>query len=164
MMAAMGLVLKAIQSITEAAMESATAFREFEIRMAEVSTIVTSDLESMTLSLTAGVRELSLTYGKEAGDLAKGLYDILSAAVPVEDSLNLLNIAAKAASAGLTEVQTSVDVLTSVMNAYGYTTAQMANVSDIMFQSVIRGKFRYEDLAKSLGYVTPIAAQAGGNF
>jgi len=131
--------------------------------MAEVSTIVQNTEKHMT-GLEMGVRALSKAYGKSTSDLSRGLYDILSAAVPVEDSLNLLNIAAKAATAGLTDVETSVSVLTSVMNAYGYTAAQMAQKSDVMFQAVIRGKFRYEDLASALGYVTPIAAQAGVTF
>ena len=164
MAAALGVVFKAYQKVTEAIQNSNVAFREFQVRMAEVSTIVSTDLTSNMQNLSAGVREMSLQYGKSANDLARGLYDILSAAVPVEDSLNMLNIAAKAATAGLTDVSTSVDVLTSVMNAYGYSVAQMANVSDIMFQAVIRGKFRYEDLANALGYVTPIAAQAGISF
>ena len=164
MAAVLGVLFKAFQSITEAIQNSSTAFRNFQVRMAEVSTIVSSDLENTMLGLSAGVRAMSLEYGKSADDLARGLYDILSAAVPVEDSLNLLNTAAKAATAGLTDVSTSVDVLTSVMNAYGYSAAQMANVSDVMFQAVIRGKFRYEDLANALGYVTPIAAQAGVSF
>jgi len=164
MRAAMQGIAMVFQQIKQTVLESATAFREFELRMAEVSTIISSDLVSTTQELSAGVRALSLKYGKSANDLAKGLYDILSAAVPVEDSLNLLNIAAKAATAGLTDVSTSVDVLTSVMNAYGYSAAQMANVSDIMFKAVVRGKFHYEDLASALGYVTPIAAQAGVSF
>jgi len=162
--ATMQLIMMAFQQIKKTVSESATAFREFELSMAEVSTIVSSDLVNTTQELSAGVRALSLEYGKSATDLADGLYSILSAAVPVEDSLNLLNTAAKAATAGLTDVSTSVDVLTSVMNAYGYSAAQMANVSDVMFQAVIRGKFRYEDLANALGYVTPIAAQAGISF
>jgi len=70
----------------------------------------------------------------------------------------------KAAVAGLADVSTSVDVMTSVLNAYGKTVEQMVHVSDVMFQAIIRGKFRYEDLANALGYVTPIAAQVGVSF
>ena len=161
--AALGLLYKMIGEIKEAILSSAVAFRKFELAMAEVSTIV-QDTEGWMDTLNHGVRAMSMQFGKSAEDLSRGLYDILSAAVPVKDSLELLQIATKAAAAGLTTVEKSVDVLTSVMNAYGKTVAQMHQVSDVMFKSVIRGKFRFEDLANSLGYVTPIAAQVGISF
>lgn len=161
--AAMGALYKTINAVKEAIINAAVAFRKFEIRMAEVSTIVADTNEWMD-TLNHGVRAMSMQFGKSSEDLARGLYDILSAAVPVKDSLELLQVATKAAAAGLTTVEKSVDVLTSVMNAYGKTVAQMYQVSDVMFKSVIRGKFRFEDLASSLGYVTPIAAQVGISF
>ena len=162
-MVVIGGAIKLFQAVKEAILSSAKAFRVFELAMAEVSTIV-QDTEAWMDTLNHGVRAMSMQFGKSAEDLSRGLYDILSAAVPVKDSLELLQIATKAAAAGLTTVEKSVDVLTSVMNAYGKTVAQMYQVSDVMFKSVIRGKFRFEDLASSLGYVTPIAAQVGISF
>ena len=162
-MVVIGGAIKLYQALKEAILSSAKAFRVFELAMAEVSTIV-QDTEGWMNTLNHGVRAMSMQFGKSAEDLSRGLYDILSAAVPVKDSLELLQIATKAAAAGLTTVEKSVDVLTSVMNAYGKTVAQMYQVSDVMFKSVIRGKFRFEDLANSLGYVTPIAAQVGISF
>jgi len=138
-------------------------FRDFELRMAEVSTILTDTIDTLP-ALEAGVISLSVTWGKNARDLANGLYDILSAAVDAEDSIRLLNTATKASIAGLTDVSTSVDVFTSILNAYGMEVSQAAQVSDVLFQTVIRGKLRFEDLASAMGYVTPIAANAGVAF
>lgn len=168
--AAIGIAYKAFQKLSETISQALKGFREFQVRMAEVSTIIDisgtklGSFEQTMFNLAQGVRVMSMQYGKSAEDLSRGLYDILSAAVPAEHALNLLNIATKAAVAGLTDVSTSVDVMTSVMNAYGYSVSQMAEVSDIMFKAVVRGKFRYEDLASALGYITPIAAQAGVSF
>lgn len=139
-------------------------FREFENRIAEVSTILQGVSMNLLPALQIGVEQLSVTFGKSANDLTNGLYDILSAAFDAEDSIRLLNTSIKASIAGLTDVSTSVDVFTSILNAYGKTVAQAAGISDILFQTVVRGKLRFEDLASAMGYITPIAANAGVAF
>ena len=161
------LVTGAIQGfrkLQEFVGQSIEKFREFENRMAEVSTILSNLTMNQIPALTGGIETLSTTFGKSANDLANGLYDILSAAIAAEDSMRLLNTATKASIAGLTTVSTSVDVFTSILNAYGKTVAQAANISDVLFQTVVRGKLRFEDLASAMGYIAPIAANAGVAF
>jgi len=144
--------------------KSITQFRTFENSMAEVSTILSGSSLAAVNGLTIGVQQLSAQYGKSAVDMSKGLYQILSAAVDAKEALNLLNTATKASIAGLTSVETSVDVLTSVLNSYGKSVAQAAEVSDVLFQTVVRGKLKFEDLASAMGYITPIASAAGVAF
>jgi len=50
------------------------------------------------------------------------------------------------------------------MNSYGNSVAQAARISDYLFQTVIRGKLHFEDFASSIGYISPIAANAGVAF
>ena len=162
--AIMMMARRGFQGLMEYIKKSASSFRDFENAMAEVSTILDEAGIAAMPIFTAAIESMSVTFGKSAVDLANGLYEILSAAVPVEKALGLLYIASKASVAGLSDVKTAVDVLTSVLNAYGMQVEQMQHVSDTMFQSVIRGKFHFEDLASSLGYITPIAAQIGISF
>jgi TP901 family phage tail tape measure protein len=162
--AAIQLASQAFRKMNEWIDVSVKQFREFENSMAEVSTILTGESYQALVTLTEGVKQLSVQYGQTAVDMSRGLYQILSAAVPVEKALNMLNTATKASIAGLTSVETSVDVLTSIINSYGKSVEQAAGVSDILFQTVVRGKLRFEDLASSLGYITPIAAAAGVAF
>lgn len=162
--AAIGIATMAFRQLSQWVDASVEKFRGFENSMAEVSTILTGESYEAITTLTLGVRNLAIQYGQSAIDMSRGLYQILSAAVAVEKSLNMLNIATKASIAGLTSVETSVDVLTSIINSYGKSVEQAAGVSDILFQTVVRGKLRFEDLASSLGYITPIAAAAGVAF
>ena len=155
---------RAFQKLNQWVDTSVENFRKFENSMAEVSTILTGETLSAIGTLTLGVEELSIQYGQSAVDMSRGMYQILSAAVDVEKAINLLNTATKASIAGLTTVETSVDVLTSIINSYGKSVEQAANVSDVLFQTVVRGKLRFEDLASALGYITPIAAAAGVAF
>lgn len=157
-------IMGAQQKLIEWVGKSITEFREFEKKMAEVSTIIGDLTKAEMPALTAGVESLSVHFGKSANDMAKGLYDILSAAFDSEDAIRLLTTATKASIAGLADVSTSVDIFTSVLNAYGMTASQASHISDIFFQTIRRGKLVFEDLASAIGYVTPIAAAAGVEF
>ena len=154
----------ALQTLSSWVDKSVKQFRSFDKAMKEVSTILTSIGMKYMPMLTAGVEEMSVTFGKSADDMAKGLYDILSAAVDATNGMRLLHTATKAAVAGLTTVSTSVDVFTSIIKSYGMTVSQAANVSDILFTAVRYGKLRFEELASAMGYITPIAANAGVAF
>ena len=157
-------VMGAQQKLIQLIKESVSKFREFEHSIAEVSTIIVDMGTGAVPQLESGLVNLSKTFGKSANDLARGLYDILSAAFAAGDAMRLLNVATKASIAGLTTVSTSVDVFTSVLNSYGMTVSQATEVSDILFQTVVRGKLRFENLASAMGYITPIAANAGVAF
>ena len=140
---------------------SVVSYRAFEYQIAEVSSILDRTTRESLPSLEVGISSLSVKYGQSVGDLTKGLYEIISAAFNVKDAMNLLNVVTKASIAGLTTVTGAVNTITGVLNAYGLSAAHASEVSDILFESVIRGVFTFKDLESALGYVTPIAANVG---
>jgi TP901 family phage tail tape measure protein len=150
--------------IVEYVQSSVAAFREFETRIAEVNTILDRDSRDAIDGLQAGVESLSLAFGKGTSDMAKGLYDIISAAFDAQQAIALLGTASKASIAGITSIRTAVDVFADVLNTYGMSAYEATRVSDVLFQSVIRGKFEFTNLKSAIGYVLPIAAQAGIEF
>jgi TP901 family phage tail tape measure protein len=160
---AMNAVMGAQQKLIQLVGESIKKYREFETRLAEISTILQEDVTQMD-RFKVGIESLSTTYGQATSDISKGLYDILSAAFDSRDAMNLLNTSIKASIAGLSDVRTSVKIFTTVLNSYGLAAEQATHVSDVLFQSVVRGKFQFADLEQALGYVVPIAAQAGISF
>jgi len=158
---AMLVAHRAFSVMQQSVTDGLKSFREFETRMAEVSTILSSVDMDILPSLTRGVEKLSITFGKSTSDISKGLYDILSAAFATKDAMHILNVSVKASIAGLSDVRSSVDIFTTVLNAYGMSAHRVTEISDIMFQSLVRGKFQFEELNSALQYVVPIAAQAG---
>jgi len=152
---------QAYQELRQWIDESVQSFRSFEMQMAEVSSILDSTTRDTLPSLEVGITQLSVKFGKSVGDMTKGLYDIVSAAFEVDDAIGLLEVATKAAIAGVTTTTSAVNTLTGVLNAYGLSAAHAGEISDKLFQSVIRGVFTFKDLEDSLGYVTPIAANLG---
>jgi TP901 family phage tail tape measure protein len=162
--AIIGLAQRGFHELQKWVGESVQSFRSFEYRMAEVSSILTTTTRDVLPSLEIGISTLSKTYGKSVDDLTKGLYEIISAAFDVEDAMSLLNVVTKASIAGLTTVEGAVRTFTGVLNAYGMSTAHASKLSDELFEAVVRGNFTFSQLESSLGYVVPIAAEAGIAF
>lgn len=128
----------------------------FEREMANVATLV--DLSTVNLGRMQGqLLGLSGVYGS-AQDRARGLYQALSAGVDAAQAVDLVAESSKFATAALTDTFTAVDILTTVINAYGLEASKAGYVSDVLFQAVKDGKTTGQELAASLGKVIPTAA------
>lgn len=161
---AMSYAMQAGRAVMQWVQQGIKDFRKFENNLAEVQTIIGEVAGGELPKLKAGIENLSVGYGKDVNDLTRGMYDILSASFAASEGLDLLKIATEASVAGLTDVSTSVDVFTSILNAWGLTVTQANMISDQLFQTVVQGKLRFEDLANAMGYIAPIAANLGVEF
>jgi TP901 family phage tail tape measure protein len=153
------LAVGATKSVTEA--------NDLALGLREVVTLTgdTGDVANATFSefqsLVAG---LSKEFGIAQNILTGGLYQALSAGVPKENALAFMQVASQAAIAGVTDVETAVDGLTTVVNAFGLETSQTQEVADSMFAAVKGGKTTFEELSASLFNVAPMAAAAQVSF
>ncbi len=132
---------------------------QFQLEMANVSTLGDFAI--------APLREELLQLGGSLGsstNLAQGLYQTLSAGVEPANAVRFVGEAAKFAKAGLTDTKSAVDVLTTAINAYGMKSEDVTYVSDIMFETVKRGKTTVGELASSFGRVIGTAAATGVGF
>lgn len=147
-------------SLTAATTAAVGAATNFESAMAEVHSI-TSLSEGDLKALSNEVLDLTKAYGQSPVQQAKALYQVISAGVTDSaEAMQLLNVANKAAVAGMTDTFTAVDVLTTVMNSYGMATSEAMKVSDMLFTAVRLGKTTFPELAESMGTVASIAALA----
>ncbi|WP_256093376.1 phage tail tape measure protein, partial [Brachyspira hampsonii] len=114
------------------------------------------------------LKQETLAFSKELGkvpeEVVPALYQSLSAGVPRENVFEFLKTAGEAAIAGVAELETSVDGLTSVTNAYGTEVLSVNKASDIMFQTLKLGKTDFTQLSKSLFNVIPTASALGVKF
>lgn len=120
-------------------------------------------LESIK-DLTSEVSILSGELGIAQETLVKGLYSAISAGIPRENVFKFLDVAGRAAIAGVTDVNTAVDGITTVINAFGLDVKDAGKVSDSLFTAVKGGKTTFAELSASLFNVAPAAAAAGINF
>jgi TP901 family phage tail tape measure protein len=154
----LGFALKGVLAIGVSAYfaKAAKDAIEFERAMANVSTLV----DTSTVSMKGFERQILGLSGHlgSATDLSRGLYQALSAGADPAQAMTLVADAAKFGTAALTDTFTAVDVLTTVINAYGKETSEAAAVSDILFEIIKQGKTNGQDLAATMGQVIPTAA------
>ena len=136
---------------------------DFEMAMREVNTMAGLTEEGFQ-SLSEEVKAVSSEVGKSSTELAGALYQIVSAGVASADAIDVLTVAAKAAVAGVTDVETAADGLTTILNAFKISASKASDVADIMFTVVKRGKTNFEQLSAAMFNVAPIAAAAGIKF
>lgn len=136
----------------------------FQRGIAEVSTLV----DETTFS-TDQMRKATLGAAKEFGGPAQtqasALYDIVSAgSFDAASATAILNESNRLAIAGITDVSTAADGMTSIMNAYGVSAGDASTVSDTFFATVKAGKTTVSKLSRAVGRVAPIAAALGIEF
>jgi TP901 family phage tail tape measure protein len=134
----------------------------FEAEMANVNTLLGGSTVSME-QLRKEVIKLPPELGSTT-ELAKGLYQALSAGVEPAKAVAFVGDAAKLAAAGLTETDTAVKVLTAAMDAYGLGAEKAGHISDVLFTAVKLGKTDMDGLASSISNVLPIAQTMGVSF
>ena len=135
-------------------------FADFETQMANVSTMLDNPEKSLA-GFTRAVRDMAIEFGESTEALAGGLYDILSASIDSADALGVLEVAVKAAKGGMTDTAIAADAITTMINAYSLSAKDAADVSDLLFSIVKRGKTTFAELAPNIGKVATIAASAG---
>ncbi len=141
----------------------AKVFADFEQQMANVATMLDEPEKHMG-RFRRGIRQMSVEFGESTEALAGGLYDILSASIPAEKAMEVLAVSARAAKAGITDTKTAADAITTILNSYGLSADRAADISDVLFQTVKRGKTTFAELAPSIGMVVSTAASAGVGF
>lgn len=136
-------------------------FLKLEGAIAEVSTLVDSARISNE-ELTASVVELSNEYGTNAAELAKALYQAISAGAQAGTEANeLLAVSIQTAIGGVTNVDTAVDGLTTIVNAFGFEVSDARKVSDILFTTMKNGKTTIEELSERFFQLAPVANAMG---
>lgn len=134
-----------------------TAAMDFGSAMAAVGTLGVEDMDG----LEAAVRKVAVTYGQDLTGAAEGAYQAISAGVDAAEAPRVLEEAAKAATAGQTDLTTAIELGTSMTNAFGLEMSNVSGVFDSAFIAVKDGVTTFEELASSAGKTAPAFAAAG---
>jgi TP901 family phage tail tape measure protein len=135
------------------------AYLDFEDQFKMTTTLIDKGVMSLDQA-RKGILNISDDTGKAAGDLAKSMYDALSSNIDTADSLTFLADSANLARAGFTDTSVAVDILTTILNSYGYTVADVQRLSDQLILTQNAGKITVGQIGDSFGQVAGIAAQA----
>lgn len=153
-----------IAAVVSFGKESTQAFTNFENSMNEVFTLLPDISGQAMTAMSAQAKQSTIDMGRLPEDVVPTLYQALSAGVPQDTVFSFLETANKAAVGGVTTLETAVDGLSSVVNAYGSDILSTDKASNLMFTAVKLGKTTFDELAASLFNVNPTAAAANISF
>lgn len=138
-------------------------YKDFDASMSKITGLVGVAREQVDLWRT-DLLALAPVVSIGPGQLADALYFITSAGIKGSEAMEILEMSAKAATAGLGNVTVVADLATSAMNAYGVSNLSAERAVDILVATVREGKAAPEELAESMGQVLPIASAMGVTF
>lgn len=152
------LVAEGIKKATAAMKEYMDSALEYEDSIAKLDTIAQGvEIEQ----LSDDILELSNRTGIAATDLADAAYNAISAGQDTEDAVGFVEKATGLARAGFAETGDTIDILTTILNAYGLEADKVAQVSDVLIQTQNLGKTTVAELSSAMGKVIPTANAAG---
>lgn len=136
---------------------------DFETSIAKLETIADTT-EKPISKLTEEIMKLSDETGIAASEISEQAYQAISAGQSTANAVNFVANATKLAKAGFTEAGSALDVLTTILNAYGKSGAEAADVSDKLIKTQNLGKVTVAQLSESMGKAIPTAASYGVNL
>jgi|GEM_PF-2014226 len=130
---------------------------KFNESMAQIATLIPKST-SRVLELKDSVEKMAIATGKGTTDLARGLYEVVSAFGDSADSAKILEINAKAATAGASTTLDAIKLTSAVTKGYGDTSKEaMQKVSDLAFLTVKLGQTTFPELSVAMGAAVPVA-------
>lgn len=119
-------------------------------------------------ALEEGLKDFAVATGQDAIKMTEDLYNTLSAGIPEDAAIMVLEAAYKGAAAGAGELSSALDAGTSIMNAYGLqgdnAVETTRNFEEIMGQFAVAiktGKTTIDDLGGAVGKAAGLFSKAG---
>ena len=136
------------------------AAMDYETALAKVGTIADGTKVPME-TMSKEIMALSNSTGIAATALADDVYNAISAGQDTADAVNFVAYSTKLAKAGYAESAQTLDVLTTILNAYGLEADEVGRVSDMLIQTQNKGKVTVAELSSVMGKIIPTAKSNG---
>jgi TP901 family phage tail tape measure protein len=161
---AMAIMRQAFDAVRVAIDSTVGAAVRLESQTARINTLLT-DAEIKAYDFADAILAQREAFGTDTETTAKAYYEaIASGAVDAAGAIKLMDTAQKLAIGGVTTLDTAVNALTTVMNAYGIEAKNAERISNILFIAAAGGKTDIEQLSKQMGDILTIAKSAGVSF
>lgn len=161
---AAGAVAAAAVAVIKFVDDALDEFKQFEQGMSEVFTLMPDITGQAMGEMMDDVLDFSVEVGRTTDEVVPALYQAISAGVPADNVFDFMKVASDAALGGVTDLETSVDTLSTVINAYGVENISAQEASDLLFTAVKGGKTTFDEMGASLFNVIPTAASLGVEF
>lgn len=137
---------------------------KLQIRISEIKTITQGAKVSADGWITS-LRSVSDAFGLDILDVAEGAYEAISnQIVNASTAMGFLTESAEFARATVSTLGQSVNLLSSILNAFSINALETEHVAAVLFKTIELGRVRAEDMADTVGATARLADQAGVKF
>jgi TP901 family phage tail tape measure protein len=137
-----------------------TAGSEYETAIAKLGTIADTSQVSLD-EMKETIAEMSDQLGISQADLSEAAYSTISATGDTAGALDIVTQSAKLATAGFTDTDSAISVLTTSLNAYGLEASDVQHISDSLITTQNLGVTTVADLASNMGRAIATASGYG---
>jgi TP901 family phage tail tape measure protein len=146
--------------LTTGLINASNAAVEFDDSMRNVNTLLGLS-ENEFSGFKTQIAALSADIGETLPTATTALYNSISAGVPKNNILTFLTDAKDAALAGVADLGTSGDALTTSVNAWGLGFENTRDAAATLFVGVKQGKTTLGEIGGSISQIAPLAAELG---
>ena len=136
---------------------------KFDDSMTEIGTITKLSGDSLS-EFGDQIKNYASTSTQSIGDITEAVYQAASFNINYKDSIDFLSQAEELSTAGRAKLSDTTVLLAGSLKAYGASTSEAKDFSDVLFTAVADGHLRLGELANVLGQVTNVAHLAGVPF
>lgn len=149
-------ILKVTAPLAALGVASTKMSMDYGDALAQVSTI-SDETQVPIKELGKQILKLSNDTGIAVTGLSGSVYDALSAGQQTGDVMGFVERNTKLAKGGFADIGSTIDLTTSILNAYKMKSEEVADVSDILIQVQNKGKTTVKELSADMGKVIPTA-------
>lgn len=156
-----GLTKSLTLPIVGVGIASAKLATDLDESMGTISTLIPAASKRIK-ELKGDIQDVAITTAKGTKEIAEGTYGVISAYGDAVDTMEKVELNAKAATAGLATTNDALDLSSAIMKGFGDTTADAnEHVLDLAFTTLKLGQTSFEALASSMGKVVPTTNELG---
>lgn len=133
----------------------------FERGLAQIATLTDMSVQEFSDRYANQLRGIARDFGQTHETVLQAMYDAVGAGIAPDDAIGVLQKAAQAAIAGVTDIQTARMLAGSVRSAFGLGPEAFGQIFDVLFATMRDGVTTIEQMAASFSSAGSIAASAG---
>ncbi len=154
------IIADSVILIKEAFTGSIDAIVEYDQALKNLQAIMqTTDAEARAMGVA--IEGVASSTKFSATEVAEGMQILGQSGLSATEAINTIQATADLATGTLTDMSTSVDLLTTALRVFDIATEDSAHVADVFANAVNGSKLTIDKLRTAMNYVGPIAASAG---
>ena len=149
-----------VRGLGTAAKEALVFSAQFETALTKIKTIADKGVNFD--KVREDIKQLATEVPQNLLTLSEGLFNIIGSGIRnAGDAFKVLDVSARAATAGFTDTKFAADAIVFSINAFGKSVGDAEEIANILFKTVDVGKIEFNQLAANIGEVANPAAIAG---